>query len=108
MKTPTTQPAIIASLKCYNSRADIYGNRYFAFRYLDHETGKVACGTVSGGESNIRSMMYEFNGGQWKENFHFTTNELPIREYNRMVKGWPHAGCRPEDLAAFVKRELAK
>jgi hypothetical protein len=101
---------IIATLTAYHSKIDRNGNTYWAFTYLCNETGKTACGTVSGGESNISSIIYEMNGGQWKHpaDHAFTVVELPIREFNRMVKPWKHAGCTGEELCAFVEKELSK
>jgi len=32
--------------------------------------------------------------------------EMKIREFDRMVKNWPSAGCRPDDLAAWIRKEL--
>jgi len=34
--------------------------------------------------------------------------ELKIREFDRMVKDWPYAGCRQDDLAAWIRKELEK
>jgi hypothetical protein len=40
-------------LEIINSKRDVYGNCYYAFRYTDADTGKEVCGTISGGESNV-------------------------------------------------------
>lgn len=100
---------IIATLTAINSRRDVYGNCYWAFTYLDHATGKTVRGTISGGESNVRSIMFELNGGKWEGvDIAFQVNELPIREFNRLTKGWAYAGCTPKELAAFIRAELTK
>lgn len=105
----TPAPAYVATLETLNSRPDNAGNRYFAFVYTDHTTGRTARGTVCGGESNVRQILFELNGGSWEpRNVLTTARELPIREYNRTIKGWPYAGCTGPQLAAFVRAELAK
>lgn len=106
--TSTTAPAPVASLNCFNSRCDTFGNCYYAFVWTDNATGRTVCGTISGGESNVRSILYHMNGGNWEpRNVFFTSTELPIREYNRAVKGWPYAGCTGDELAAFIRKGLA-
>ena len=100
---------IYATLEIINSRADIYGNRYWAFRYTDHDSGNSVEGTISGGESNINAIrlhMGRVDG--WDAGINTRRTELKIREFNRLTKDWPHAGCNPEDLANFIKERLAK
>jgi len=96
---------ILGILNCINSRADLYGNRYWAFQYTDCETGNTVRGTISGGESNVYAIIREM--GQTSETVHYIrTEDMPIREYNRTVKTWQYAGCRPEELVAFINRNL--
>ena len=96
---------IKAILDCLNSRADMYGNCYWAFRYTDSATGKQVVGTVSGGESNISAVIREM-GLDW-ESIYYTRHELPIREFNRTTKDWPYAGCSPkDDLVPFIRKGL--
>lgn len=96
-------------LECLNSRADRYGNRYFAFRYTDCASGRTVEGTISGGESNISSIPYYLHGQSHepRDIFRPQNDELPIREFNRLTKNWPYAGCGPEDLANWIKEQLA-
>lgn len=94
-------------LVAINSRRDRNGNCYWALRYTDTATGRQVVGTVSGGESNIRGISYQMNGGSWEpRNIYFETQELPIREFDRLTKTWPYAGCQPEALAAFIQTSL--
>ena len=86
------------------SRRDRAGNCYWAFSYVSMRTGFGCSATTSGGESNIRAMILELSHGVWKRNYTCTVVEHSIREFNRMTKGWPHAGCHPKELAAFVRR----
>lgn len=96
-------------LTAYNSRRDTNGNCYWAFSYRDVATDRQVHGTVSGGQSNIEGIRMYLNGGAWPPlgDYHWTVIELPIREFNRMTKDWPHAGCAPEDLAAWILSQLA-
>jgi len=99
--------ALTARIEAINSRADRAGNRYWAFRYTDYQTGKRVEATISGGESNInaiRQAMGRVDG--WDASIEFDVTELPIREWNRLTKDWPYAGCVPAELAAFIKAKL--
>ena len=97
-----------STLTAINSKRDKNGNCYWALRWLDHETGKVVEGTVSGGESNINGIRRCWNPklDDWDRSILFQKQELPIREFNRLVKNMPHAGCRPKDLSAFIQKEM--
>src|SRR5215472_6464371 len=93
-----------AILECLNSGRDLNGNRYWAFNYTDTETGKRVAGTVSGGESNV-TMITRAMGLEW-ENVYYVRHELPKREFRRLTKEWNYAGCAPEALADYIRREL--
>lgn len=102
-----TIPAITGILECLNSKRDRAGNCYFAFVYADAASGKTARGTICGGESNVRQIMYELNGGSWDpRSVHYTSSELPIREFERLTKEWAHAGCTGPELVAFIRQQL--
>lgn len=91
--------------KVYSKR-DRAGNCYWAFTLTDAETGKTVNGKISGGESNLDSMIYYLNGKDWGGNYYSAVQEKPIREFNRLVKEFPYAGCAPEQLAEFVRKGL--
>jgi hypothetical protein len=95
---------IQAILECFNSKRDRNGNCYWAFRWTDTQTGESVAGQVSGGESNVGSIMYGM--GLTCETCHHTRTEMGIRDFNRMVKTWPYAGCTKEELAHFVRKGL--
>ena len=98
---------ITASLTAYYSRRDIYGNCYWAFEYTDSATGCTVRGTVSGGESNIRQIMFEMNGGNYEPyNTLWYSHELPIRKFNSLTRDWPHAGCNPVELARWIRERM--
>jgi hypothetical protein len=95
-------------LNAYHSKRDRSGNVYWAFTFIDADTQKiVAEGTVSGGESNIRSIMFGFSSpDKWDRSILFDDTEMPIRQFDRMVKEWKYAGCTREQLQSFIKSNL--
>ena len=104
---------IKAILDCINSMSDSSGNRYWAFRYTDCETGKQVVGNISGGESNISAIL-RYMPGTAKDGFtdwdsvYYTRHEMPKRAFRELTADWPYAGCRPEDeLAPFIQKALA-
>ena len=98
---------ITGTLEAIYSRRDKNGNCYWAMKYIDHKTGKVVCGTVSGGEGNIRGILRNWNNpDDWDRSVRFDVRDMAIREYEQMTKGWEYAGCRPEDLADFIREKL--
>ena len=87
----------------HNSRRD--GNCYWAFTMTDGD--KTYSGTISGGDSNIDAIRrYWTVADDWDRSIHVVREELPIRQFNAMVKTWPYAGCAPEDIAAAAKAGL--
>lgn len=89
------------------SKRDFYGNCYWGFTYTNTANGKSVSGKISGGESNIRAAIPELNGGGWDNNYIFNTQENKIRDFNRMTKEWPYAGCAPAEIAKFCKEKTA-
>jgi hypothetical protein len=105
MNTTKTRPALLAVIDCVSSLRDRAGNCYFAFTFTNCETGKGYSGTVSGGESNVKQIIFELCGQSWTgaDAYHFTWNALPIRQYERMTKGWPYAGCLGEEIVKRIR-----
>ena len=93
----------VARLECINSRADMYGNRYWAFVWTDCRGTSVSA-TIRGGESNISDVIREM-GLDCKQCL-YTREEMPIREFNRLTRDWPYAGCPPKDIANFIKSQI--
>ena len=100
-----------------NSRRDRSGNCYWAFHYLNTQTGKTVEGSISGGESNIRAVMLyldspDGNAVGWdkaKESVAMQqAQELPIREFDRRFKPsvCEYAGCLPEEIARFIRSRI--
>lgn len=96
-----------STLFCFNSRPDQAGNRYWAFRFVDHATGRDVKATFTGGESNAYAILRHWNKpNDWDRGIQFVRIEKGIRDFNALVKDWPHAGSDPEELAAFIRRNL--
>lgn len=76
-------------LTIYNSKRDIYGNRYLAFQLTHH--GKILSnGIVDANNFNTRELR--------ENNIEYVYSELRKREFNRMTKDWPYCGCKWEDI----------
>jgi hypothetical protein len=98
---------ITATLEAINSRADIYGNRYWAFRFADHTTGRTISGRASGGESNIYGILRHWGAKDGRDrSVRFLRTELPIRVFDRLAEDWPYAGSQPDELARFIRMSL--
>ena len=101
------QAKIRGVLTAINSERDRNGNTYWALRYVDTQTGICVEASISGGESNIYAILLHWNNKKdWDRSVLFQTLTLKKREFRRMTADWPYGGCRPEDLAAFIKAQL--
>ena len=103
---------IKAILDCLNSETDRSGNRYWAFRYTDCETGKQVCGNISGDESNISAILRHMpetskDGFTDWDSVYYTRHEMKKREFRELTGEWAYAGCRPEDeIVPFILKGL--
>ena len=88
----------------YWCRSKTYGNTSQAFTYTDYVADKTVNATADG-VSNVHSMMRHMG---IVENAVVHEVKMPCRKFAQLVKGWPYARCRGEDMAAFVRAELAK
>lgn len=98
---------IHATIEMINSQADAAGNRYWAFRYIDHKSGRSIVATISGGESNINGIrlhMGRVDG--WDGGIQTFRCEMRKREFKNLTADWPYAGCDPSEIAEFVKKSL--
>jgi hypothetical protein len=88
------------------------GDRRWAFRFVRHSDGKAVTGIVSGGESNIYAILRHFNPkvNDWDRSIQFVKIEKTKREFSYLVTDpdWKYAGCCPEDLAEYIRKELRK
>jgi hypothetical protein len=96
-----------ATLTIISSRRDTFGNTYWAFRFVDHHTGCESVGTVSGGESNINRVRFGWSvPGEWDRGIVRNYVELGIRDFNRRTEDYPYAGSTPEEIAAYIRRDV--
>ncbi len=94
-------------LTAYHSKPDSSGNVYWALLMRDADTDRAVYGTASGGESNIYGIKHGFSViDEWDNSILFHSEEMPIRKFNAMIKGWQYAGCTCDDLTRFVKSGL--
>ncbi len=106
LAAPAAAPAIKGHLSIINSQGDRYGNRYWAFTYQDTQTGKTVSGTISGDDSNLSSTASHHIHTEMPGRVSTTRLELPIRQFDRLTKGWAYAGCPPADIGAWIEKAL--
>lgn len=78
-------------LEIIRSKPDRAGGVYWAFVFTSTKTGKYVvaeCGYGSG--ENARIAVYHLNGKEHKQNYRYYLTELPIRRFNRHIKGMKH------------------
>lgn len=95
----------------FNSKTDRNGNRYWAYRLTNTQTGAVIKGNLGGSMQSALShaitVMIRKFGWSW-DNVHLTETELPIREFNRLVKGWPYSRNVVDEVAAAAQASSGK
>ncbi len=90
-------------LECVSSKLDYAGNKYYALVYNDGE--HVIEATVHG--DNVKHVPFHLNGGSHEpHDYFYTETELPVRRFNQFVKGLEYAGCRGEDIAAYIQAKI--
>jgi hypothetical protein len=89
----------------HNSKADIYGNRYYSMSVIRTTDGASAYGTISGGESNCTYALRKLAESEGVE-FTYSIREYPIREYNRIVKGWQYIGCTDDQIISEIQKQF--
>lgn len=92
----------------FYSKRDQAGNCYWAFNLTDTESDKTVSGTISGGESNLDGVIYCLSGNEWKSNYYSSTQEMPIRQFNRITKDYSYLGCKSAEIAKKCLELLAK
>jgi hypothetical protein len=82
-----------------------------AFYYTDTATGR----TVQAKNycpNNLRGITRELNNGNWEGSneprTYVTEEELPVREFNRLVKDWDEVGSDAETAASYIRTMLEK
>jgi hypothetical protein len=95
-------------LTIYSSKPDMYGNSYHAFTFLDIAADKCVEGDTASAD-NADGMRRHWNvENDWDRTIDVRREELPIRQFNRYIKGWEYAGCLPKDIADFIRKKLAE
>lgn len=94
-------------LTAYSSKPDFYGNSYHAFTMTDADDhSRSISATISG--NNVRFIMLNFDGsGDWDRSIVYTEEQLPIRRFNALTKGWPYLGG-VEDIQKYVHENMPK
>lgn len=95
----------LRSIIAFHSEPDNNGNTYWFIRFIDHLTGKMVEGQISGGESNAIAVMHEM--GFDFDNTLFYVIKKPIRQFDREVEDMPYAGSIPRAIAEFINYKLA-
>ena len=97
------------TLEIIHSLKDRWGNVYWAFRFIDHASGKVVEAKADG-ESNINSIRLYWDGAVCEWNHHFVnrTIVMKIRDFDRFVKNLPYVGSGGPELAKYIKEQLTK
>lgn len=97
------EAAKTGKLTAYNSRSDMYGNRYWAFEFEDFMTDKTVVGKINSGagEDSISGAVRHLKDST---TVLYSREELPIREFNHRFKNAPRAGFKSEDVAAFITK----
>lgn len=97
-------------IECFARSRDRNGNTYHAVRFTDFETGRTAHGTLTADNAD-HARRWLANGGKegdWADAAKIIRQEqtLPAREFDRMVKNWPHVGCTAEEIAAALLDQI--
>ena len=104
IEDPRASIAIWGTLIGFYSRPDTAGNTYWAFRFIDHVTGKRVEGKIGNGvESNLSVSAYKINPKQYEDHaISYITIPMGVREFERYIKDFPHVSSGPEDIAKYV------
>ena len=95
---------IKAILAIFTATPDKSNTPLFAFTWTDTRTNKQVSAKIVGGEANIRGIVSLMNL-DWSEVYEYR-DEMRIRDYKSMTKKMPNAGCTPDEIAAYVTKEL--
>lgn len=91
-------------ISIYTSKPDTYGNCYHAFTYTQKPEGKT-CSGYTASACNVDHVPNLVDGGKCWDHWIVIRETLPIRQFNKLVKGWAYAGCTPRDNWEFIQRE---
>ena len=102
---PITEKVAKYVITKLNSRGDMYGNRYWAVQATNLKNDKTTYGKV--GANNIDGVARYWDvPGDWDRSILFQEKELPIRDFNRLTKGWPYIGNNADEIALKLRAAL--
>jgi len=95
---------IKATLTIFSAVVDAKGNRDWAFTWTElasyrHVSGATSC-------SNLHLIYQELD--LEASEVLVEHRKMGIQNFNHMIRNWPYAGCRQDDLAAWIRKELEK
>ena len=90
----------------FNSKTDRNGNRYWAFRLTNTQTGAVLKGklgaAMDGTFSYAISQALRALGWEW-DDVRFTETAMGSREFGKLVKSWPYSHHTEAEVLAFAR-----
>jgi len=106
----SVEVAHVATLFAFNNDGGRADGRQWALRFVDHVTGKSVTGRVSGGESNIYAILRHWGRvDDWDRSIQFVKIcHFNNRQFDNLVKDWDYAGCTPDELVTYIKKNLDK
>lgn len=89
-----------------NSKRDTNGNTYWAFVFIDHESGVKVQGMADGGRGAAEQIRYNFEGPGtgFCDKFLVHYKELPIREFDKYTKKWSYHLCNVEAIQTELQK----
>jgi hypothetical protein len=88
----------------YENRGDCF------FHAWNPNTQKFTAARIDGGQSNLRGAEFTLRGRyplNGENRWYFAIYSLSAREFNNpKYKNLPSAGCRSEDILAFIQKEI--
>jgi hypothetical protein len=93
----------LLSVRHYTSKRDVNGNCYHALEVTDLKTNRTALGLLSG--DNGRHGIFRLFGEDWQtvsDLAYCNDMVLGVREFNRLIKNAPYAGCTADEIVAWI------
>jgi hypothetical protein len=84
---------------------DRAGNVYSYFSIIDTRSGRILQGKDAP-ESNLSGAMFHINGGEHKQNYCFTVQQISWREFVYRTDDIEYVGCDSEVIADKFKKLL--
>lgn len=89
-------------LEIIRSNPDKFGGTYCAFVLTFTETGECVRGYMGRGSGeNVTAGLFTLNGKKHVQNHVTIRRDVPIREFNQIIKGWDYIDGSGRDFAIF-------